>query len=110
MKRPIIVLMAMSAALFALPTGCNKNPTPEANAPLPPPTPATVVARLTQPDSAAILPHKIESATAFPQALSSLAPDVTAPQVAPPTAESPAVDPNGPPSKGLTADGVTVDL
>jgi hypothetical protein len=89
-----------------------------------------VVARLTQPDSPAILPHKVEPATAFPQALASLSPTGTAPKVLPPAAtapkaETPAaaapkggpppddykiIDPNRPPTKGLTADGVTTDL
>ncbi len=132
MKYPIILLIAASAALITLPAGCNKAlpPPPPPSPSLPPPTPETVVTRLTQPDSPAILPHKIDSATAFPQALASLSPTGTAPKVlsstvttpkapspttTPPKDEAPpeelnVVDPNHPPTKGLTADGVTTDL
>jgi hypothetical protein len=130
MKHPFL-LFAASIALIALPAGCNKTPPPPpASSALPPPTPDTVVARLTQPDSPAILPHKIETSTAFPQALASLSPTGIAPTVlAPsattakgdaPTTTSPngdqttddykIIDPNRPPTKGLTADGVTTDL
>jgi hypothetical protein len=140
MKHPFLLFVA-SAALIALPAGCNKvPPPPPASSALPPPTPETVVARLTQPDSPAILPHKIDPATAFPQALTSLSPTGTAPKVLAPPATTPKVvapsattpkgdastapspndeqttddykiiDPNRPPTKGLTADGVTTDL
>jgi hypothetical protein len=131
MKHPFL-LFAASAAFIALSAGCNKTtPTPAAPpSSLPPPTPATVVARLTQPDSPLILPHKIETSTAFPQALASLSPTAAAPKVLPlpaatPNGETPAatapngepttddlkiVDPDRPPTKGLTADGVTTDL
>ena len=121
MKHPFLLLLAASAAFIALPTGCKKPapPPPEAES-LPPPTPASVVARLTQPDTPAILPHKIVPATAFPQALASLSPTGTAPKVlslpatAPGVEAQPAdakiIDPNRPPTKGLTADGVTTDL
>jgi hypothetical protein len=133
MKHPIL-LFAASAAFIALSAGCNKTPPPPpppASSALPPPTPETVVARLTQPDLPAILPHKIDPATAFPQALASLSPTGTAPKVLAPSATAPkgdalpattaptgeqttddykVVDPNRPPTKGLTADGVTTDL
>jgi hypothetical protein len=129
MKHPFLLFTAC-AALSALPAGCNKTPPPPSSSALPAPTPDSVVARLTQPDSPAILPHKIETSTAFPQALASLSPTGTAPKVLPPPAttpngEAPAptapnggsspddykiVDPNRPPTKGLTADGVTTDL
>jgi hypothetical protein len=130
MNHPFL-LFAASAAFIALSAGCNKTPPPPpASSALPPPTPETVVARLTHPDLPAILPHKIDPATAFPQALASLSPTGTSPKVlAPsatavkgdaPTAASPndeqttddykIVDPDRPPTKGLTADGVTVDL
>ena len=131
------LLFAAGAVFIALSAGCNKPPPPPpAPTALPPPTPETVVARLTQPDSPAILPHKVDPATAFPQALASLSPTGTAPKVLSPAAtaaptassinsEAPAanppndehttddykiVDPNRPPTKGLTADGVTTDL
>ena len=97
---------------------------------------------LTQPDSPAILPHKIEPATAFPQALASALADLApcprcsrlsspprpklkprrptrtrakhqqppAPNGGPPPDDYKIVDPNRPPTKGLTADGVTTDL
>jgi hypothetical protein len=135
MKHPILLLLITSAALIALPAGCNKTPPPPPPPPqaaaLPPPTPETVVARLTQPDSPAILPHKIDPATAFPQALASLSPTGAAPKVLAPSATAPKgdappatspngaappddykimIDPNRPPTKGLTADGVTTDL
>jgi hypothetical protein len=130
MKHPIILLLAVSAALITLPAGCNKTQQPPPPPSLPPPTPETVVARLTQPDSPEILPHKIEPATAFPQALASLSPTGTAPKVLSPTGTAPeapssttpspkdeappddskTIDPNRPPTKGLTADGVTTDL
>jgi hypothetical protein len=134
MKHPFLLLLITSAALIALPAGCNKTPPPPPPpqaAALPPPTPETVVARLTQPDSPAILPHKIDPATAFPQALASLSPTGAAPKVLAPSATTPkgdaptatspngttppddykvTIDPNRPPTKGLTADGVTTDL
>jgi hypothetical protein len=133
MKYPFL-LFVVSATLIALPAGCNKPPPPPppppASSALPPPTPETVVARLTQPDLPAILPHKIDPATAFPQALASLSPTGVAPKVLSPSATAPngnaptatppndeqttddykIVDPNRPPTKGLTADGVTTDL
>jgi hypothetical protein len=115
MNHPLTLLFAASAALLALPTGCNKPapppPPPQAESPpLPPPTPATVVARLTQPDTPAILPHKVVPATVFPQALASLSPTAAAPEVETPPANENFNDPNRPPTKGLTADGVTTDL
>jgi hypothetical protein len=133
MKYPVLLLLATSAAFIALPSGCNKLTPPQAASPTspPPPTSDSVVARLTEPDSPAILAHKIDPATAFPQALASLSPTGTAPSVLPPAAtatkvETPIaatakgepppgndykiVDPNRPPTKGLTADGVTIDL
>ncbi|HEV8072484.1 MAG TPA: hypothetical protein VGP21_00010 [Opitutaceae bacterium] len=130
MKHPFL-LYAASTAFIALSAGCNKTPPPPpASSALPPPTPESVVARLTQPNLPAILPHKIDPATAFPQALASLSPTGTAPKVLAPSApaskgDAPAatstddeqttndykiVDPNRPPTKGLTADGVTTDL
>jgi hypothetical protein len=130
MKHPFL-LFAASAVFIALSAGCNKlPPPPPAPTALPPPTPETVVARLTQPDSPAILPHKVDPATAFPQALASLSPNGTAPKVLAPSATTPKgdastatspndeqttddykiIDPNRPPTKGLTADGVTTDL
>jgi len=130
MKHPFL-LFAASAAFIALSGGCNKPPPPPpAPTALPPPTPETVVTRLTQPDVPAILPHKVAPATAFPQALATLSPTGTAPKVLAPSATAPKgdastaaspndeqttdnykiVDPNRPPTKGLTADGVTTDL
>jgi hypothetical protein len=111
MKHPFMLLLAVSAALAVLPTACNKTspPPPEAES-LPPPTPATVIARLTQPDSPDILPHKIVPATAFPQALASLSPTATAPEVEAQPDDVKISDPNRPPTRGLTADGVTTDL
>lgn len=117
MKRPpILLLLAAGVAFTALPTGCQKlAPTPAADTPapkadLPPPTPESVVTRLTQKaPEPEILPHKIESKTEFPQAMASLAPDAAPPKVeAQPNSND--NDPNRPPVKGLTADGVTTDL
>ncbi|HXA14517.1 MAG TPA: hypothetical protein VNW23_05265 [Opitutaceae bacterium] len=115
MKCPILLLLAVSAALVVIPAGCNKAPPPPPVVetpppPLPPPTPASVVARLTQPETPAILPHKIEPQTEFPQSIASLAPAATAPKVDAPPADDKTIDPNRPPTKGLTADGVTTDL
>ncbi len=124
MKRPpLLLLLAAGTALIALPAGCQKlTPTPAADTPapkaaLPPPTPESVVTRLTQPKpEPEVLPHKIEAKTEFPQALASLAPEATAPQVEAPKPPPPADDdkkpgdPNRPPVKGLTADGTTTDL
>ena len=114
MKCSFLSLFILTGGLIALSSGCQKPPPPpaaETPKPLPPPTPERTVARLTQPKpEPAILPHKVETKTEFPQAIASLAPDATPPKVETPPPEVSKPDPNGPPIKGLTADGVTTDL
>ncbi|MDE3083635.1 MAG: hypothetical protein KGJ37_00255 [Verrucomicrobiota bacterium] len=139
MKR-FLILFAATAVV--LPMGCKRKPpppqteTPAPKPPLPPPTPESQIQRLTQKPDPEVLQHKIESKTEFPQALASLAPGATPPQVqapppqpkappatvspqanspapttvVPPAAEEQKPDPNGPPTKGLTADGITTEL
>ena len=114
MRHSFGLLLAASALLITLPSGCEKpeSPPPPAPAPkpLPPPTPENTVARLTQPKpEPEILPHKVEPKTEFPQAIASLAPDAAAPNVEAPPLDI-VNDPNRPPTKGLTADGVSTDL
>ena len=112
---PVLPLLVLSAVLITLPGGCQKPPPPPPPetpkpAALPPPTPESTIARLTQPKpEPAILPHKVETKTEFPQAMASLAPDATPPKVEAPPPET-NNDPNRPPTKGLTADGITTDL
>ena len=114
MKPAFNFTLAVSAVVLALSFGCQKPPPPPTadtpKAALPPPTPDTTIARLTEPKpEPAILPHKVEPKTEFPQAMASLAPDAPAPKVEAPPPDT-VNDPNRPPTKGLTADGVTTEL
>src|SRR5258708_16407446 len=131
MKR-IPCLVFGGAYLLTLFAGCAKKagpaspPTPPrmqkeavSPAPLPPPTPETVVERLTQAKDPDILPHKIDDKTEFPESLASLAPEAKPPTVVPPPSEIVVKEVKGkdappehvrPPSKGLTSDGSTSEL